>query len=95
MSQEQNSLSRGSRFGILLSEEDFTTKGKELVHKDMSHSENVLFIDTTKNIRLGRYAASPHTTHDSSAMKQYSSGMLDNTVSTIRIFLSSRFVTFF
>ena len=31
-------------------------------------SENVLFIDTSKYLRLGRYASSPHTSHDSRAV---------------------------
>ena len=54
-----------------------------------SGCENVLFLYTSKNLlRLGRQAASLHTTHDSSAVKQSSSGVLDNTVSAIHIFLS-------
>ena len=57
--------------------------------------DNVLFICTSKNLRLGRKAASLHITHDPSAVKQSSSGMLDNTVRAIRNFPSSRFVTFF
>ena len=56
-------------------------------------SENVSFICTSKNLRLGRYAACLHTSHDSSAVKQSRSGMRDNTVCAIRIFLSSGFVS--
>ena len=55
----------------------------------MGGSENVSFIYTSKNLRIGREAGSFHTSH-SSSVKQSSSGMLENTVGAIRIFLSSR-----